>query len=166
MLRSILFTVGLAGAVVLAGCASATPEPELGGPEPAETAAGPVASADTAVQPAAPAVSIDSAGAVELGRRVTDLFWTADGGALWPLMGEELRSNMVSPEVTSDRIFGFISQFGTETEVVSESVKRDGETFMYQRVVRVDAADNPWNLGWRFDRSGTLVDVQIGPAED
>ena len=171
MFRSMLYAAGVAGISGLAACASATPEPELTGGPPA-AARDSLAAADTAAAPAnvAPtdtaAVRLDSTAVLELGRRVTDLFWTADGDGLWPLMGEQLRTNMGSPAAMSEGIFGFISQTGMETEVLSESVAQEGEAFVYRRIVHVDAAQNPWSIGWRFDRTGALVDLDIAPAAD
>jgi hypothetical protein len=163
MRRRFLFSAVLLAAVSL-GCATASQPPAQSQPAAQPpAAAGPraVAAPDTA----APVVPADSASMMAFGHSLNDWFWTIEADSLWAHTGDETRSFMQSASNLADQIFGFVSQFGVETAMVSEALARQGDNYVYTRVVRTDGSEKPWTVAWTYRPDRTIVNVSLQPGE-
>ena len=162
MRRRFLFAAVLLAAVSL-GCATAAPPPAQ--PQPAAQSPAPASPRSGAPDTVTPAVPADSASMMAFGRTVNDWFWTIEADSLWAHTGEETRTFMQSASNLADQIFGFVSQFGVETGMVSETLAPQGDNYVYTRVVRTDGSEKPWTMAWTFRPDRTIVDVSIQPGQ-
>ena len=113
----------------------------------------------------APVAVADSVQLLAFGQRLNDWLWTAEADSLWAHMGEKTRGFMGSATNLSDQIYGFVRQNGVEAGVVRESLARQGDNYVYTRVVHLDASDKPWSIGWTYGADLAIVDVSIQPGE-
>lgn len=169
MFRRALITAAAAGILpVVAACSRAAAPSTAAAPAERPAAASPAPTTRSAA--AAPAASTapavrDSAAAIEYGREITYWLWTADVDAVWPRLAEPLRENLRTPSALADQIFGFVSQFGVEEAALEESVTQIADQWVYRRLVRTDASEEPWVIGWTFTADRTITDVDIQRGE-
>ena len=120
---------------------------------------------DSAVAAGEAMARADTAALLAFGQRVNGWFWEAEADSLWAHAGEDARIFLRNPTQLGDQILGFVSQYGVETRMVSESLTGQGENFLYARVVQLDGSEVPWTVAWTFSPDFTIVNVSLDPGE-
>lgn len=106
----------------------------------------------------------DSAAALALGQKLSGWLWTAEVDSLWAHADDASRTTLQSPNNLAEEILDFIGRFGAETTVVREELARQGDNYRYTRVVRLEAAEEPWTLVWTLAPDLRVMELDLQPG--
>jgi len=126
-------------------------------------ALGIVAAVLAAAPALAPQPAADTA-RMRTGRAYTRWFYEGKTDTLWALFTPTMRGYAPRAQDLAAFRGQVASQFGAETEVVSESVAVDSGRTAYTRVARFDRAGGPVRVFWRTDAGGRVSGFAIRPA--
>lgn len=98
------------------------------------------------------------------GRALTAKFLAGEADALWPRFGAQLRRVIGSAAGLRGFSTQIGEQLGEEEEVLRETVQRQGEFTVYQRIGRWSLAPMPIAVTWAFGPDGRIEGFQVAPA--
>ena len=124
------------------------------------------AAAGSAAAPAdsAPAVA-DSAAALARARQLSEWLWAVEVDSLWAHLSDGSRTSLGSPDNITEQVMAFVGRFGPEVGVVSESLVRQEENYRYARVIRLEAAEEPWTLALTLSPDLRIMDLDMNPGD-
>ncbi len=98
------------------------------------------------------------------GRALTAKFLAGEADALWPRFGVQLRGVIGSAAGLRGFSTQIREQLGAEDEVLRETVQRQDEFTVYQRIGRWSLAPMPIAVTWAFGPDGRVEGFQVAPA--
>lgn len=129
---------------------------------------GAAAAAPAAAQTTAPAATGDSAAAeapisIDHARKLVDFFWAGQADSLWAQMSPSLQEKVGSPEAITEKLLEVAGRYGSETEVLEETIAPSEDRFVYERTIQLENAPGPLVFLWTYDADGRLSDVNMRP---
>lgn len=121
--------------------------------------------AQGAAPAAAPVARLDSAATLAAGRKYTDWFYTDLGDSLIAHSSAQVKEKVTAAQLSE--IQGqLVSQVGSETEVISETVVAADSLSAYLREVKFELMEEPLVLSFTLGRSGLIYGFFIRPKSE
>jgi hypothetical protein len=102
--------------------------------------------------------------ATQAGRQLTTLFYAGDVDRVWAHLDEGMRSLFG----TKDKLQAFreqvARQLGTESEVMEERARREGDVFLYERIARFSRGITA-SVRWAMRPDGIVAGLLVRPVE-
>lgn len=164
--------ISLAGAgLVLSAtmlAAQATPAapatPPKPSPAPTSTVAPASAATPAPAAPAVPAAPIKPIGnEIELGRKFTQWFFTAQFDSLFGYFDEEGQQNLGNPAAMQQHLDELVARVGEETAVIEEKVVMRNGKPQYWRTGTYSLAAEPIMIRWVIV-NGKILGIGLNPA--
>ena len=117
-------------------------------------------------QDATPApATADSASALARARQLSEWLWAVEVDSLWAHLSDASRTSLGSPDNITEQVMAFVGRFGPEVGVVSESLVRQEANYRYARVIRLEAAEEPWTLALTLSPDLRIMDLDMNPGD-
>lgn len=102
--------------------------------------------------------------ALELGRKLTEQFYSGQTETLWQRFDSPMREAMTSEESLADFQRQVTNQLGLETEVLSESVSPANQYQVYLRSAKFERGPGPVIIQWTLTDDQQIAGFFIRPA--
>ena len=128
-------------------------------------------SACTTTSSDAPAIALPTAemampeNPLELGRELTNWFYSGEMAPIWSKMDDRMRGAMGSEQNLDAFRQQVEAQLGTETNVVDEQMTAAPPYQVYVRTASFSNYDQPITVQWTFDESGKVSGFFVKPAQ-